>query len=59
MIWTLLGKILDVLQNFVIWAFSDWKHLIVFGIIIAGLDAVATGKLPVINRRKHKDEGDE
>lgn len=55
----MFDTILETVQNFVIWAMSDWKHLIVFGIIIIALDAIGTGKLPTFNRRKSNDDGGE
>lgn len=52
-------QILEVLQNFVIWAMSDWKHLLIFAIIIVILDAIGNGRLPIFHRRKSEDDGDE
>lgn len=55
----MFDTILETVQNFVIWAMSDWKHLIVFGIIIVVLDAIGNGRLPIFHRRKNEDDGGE
>jgi len=59
MLWEVLGKVVSVIEKFIEWAFQDWKHIIIFAIIIVVLDLIATGRFPVLTRKKSNDDGDE
>lgn len=59
MLWEVLGKVVSIIEKFIEWAFQDWKHIIIFVIIIVVLDLIATGRFPVLTRKKSNDDGDE